>query len=161
MRLYEMLAKKIKWEQEANTAYEAQAWGELQSLIALLPAGGGWNYEYFVGIDNGVMRILTDYYVATEERGGIGSIGVDIIVTPSLARGFDVSFTMSEFGRRVAEKLGLLEYFGDTWSEILSRRIVEIKTDDGWRDYQYETEADRMKRASDLLMQDSKDDDDG
>lgn len=161
MKLYEMLARKTKWKQEANAAYEAQAWGEKQCLIALLPASGGFNYETYVSMQpDGVMRIMTNYYISTVERGGLGTIEVDIMVKPSLVHGFDIEFIFSDMGKRIVDKLGLLEYFNDMWNDHLDRDIVEILTDDGWRDYKYDTEENRKLRDAQLLIHGKGDDND-
>lgn len=93
--LYSVLAQKLAWEPPPNTPFVTQRDREIKHLLSLLPSGSGWDMgTRFASRSTRNRIVLYGSWHHMDENGFYcGWTDHKIIITPSLANGFNLRVT--------------------------------------------------------------------
>ncbi len=90
----------------------------LKELVNMLPHGSGIDDEYTYSVSKNKIVLSNAYHVMSENGYYVGWVHFNVVITPSLAFGYDLKIT-GNFGKNQHLK----DYLYDVYNEALSQEV--------------------------------------
>jgi len=123
MKVYQRLAQLVAWDPPTKEWEDKKA-DELEGLEYMLPSGSGFDAGTQVDLENSKPNrvvLHTAFHHMDEYGGYCGWTNHDVIVTPSLTRGFDIRIT----GRNTRNDIK--SYIAETFDEVLAEFYLQSR----------------------------------